>query len=119
SKATGVSDLNCLLLISMGSSLIAIFVAYRLWGGWVAGFFAVASRDWMERSLLGGAEPLFLACIFGSFVAARKQRWLLASLLASVATIVRPMGIFALVGIAVALLVKRDWRRFMAAVLIG
>ncbi|MGA2204250.1 MAG: hypothetical protein ABSG40_20070 [Terriglobales bacterium] len=60
SKATGVSDLKSLLFISMVSSLIAILIAYRLWGGWVAGFFAVASREWMERSLLGGAEPLFL-----------------------------------------------------------
>jgi hypothetical protein len=119
SKATGASDLKSLLFISMVSSLIAIFIAYRLWGGWVAGFFAVASREWMERSLLGGAEPLFLACIFGSFVAARRQRWLLASLLASLATIVRPMGIFALLGIGIALLVKRDFRRFIAAVLIG
>ena len=119
SKATGVSDLKSLLFISMVSSLIATLIAYRLWGGWVAGFFAVASREWMERSLLGGAEPLFLACIFGSFVAARKQRWLLASLLASLATIVRPMGIFALLGIGIALLVKRDFRRFTAAVLMG
>ena len=119
SKATGASDLKTLLFISMVSSLIAILIAYRLWGGWVAGFFAVASREWMERSLLGGAEPLFLACIFGAFAAARKQRWLLASLLASLATIVRPMGIFALVGIGIALLVKRDFRRFIAAVLIG
>jgi hypothetical protein len=52
-------------------------------------------------------------------VAARKERWLLASLLASLATIVRPMGIFALLGIGIALLVKRDFRRFIAAVLIG
>src|ERR1017187_4609850 len=119
SKATGASDLKSLLFISMVCSLVSIFVAYKLWGGWVAGFFAVASREWMERSLLGGAEPLFLACIFGAFVAARKERWLLASLLASLATIVRPMGIFALVGIGIALLVKRDFRRFIAAVLIG
>ncbi|MFZ3263617.1 MAG: hypothetical protein WA172_06425, partial [Terriglobales bacterium] len=68
SKATGASDLNSLLFISMASSLIAIFIAYRLWGGWAAAFFAVVSREWMDRSLLGGAEPLFLACILGSFV---------------------------------------------------
>jgi len=119
SKSTGASDLKSLLFISMAASLIVIFMIYRLWGGWVAGFFAVASREWIERSLLGGAEPLFLACVLGSFVAARKQRWLLASLLASLAAIVRPMGIFALVGVGVALLVKRDFRRLVPAVLIG
>jgi len=26
----------------------------RLWGGWVAGVFAVSSRDWMERAIIGG-----------------------------------------------------------------
>jgi hypothetical protein len=119
SKVTGVSDLKSLLSISLISSLVAIVIAYRLWGGWAAAYFAVISREWMERSLLGGAEPLFLACILGSFAAARKQRWLLASLLASFATIVRPMGIFALAGIGVALLVKRDYRKLTAALLIG
>jgi len=48
-KATGASDLKSLLFISMVCSLVSIFIAYKLWGGWVAGFFAVASREWMER----------------------------------------------------------------------
>jgi hypothetical protein len=118
-KATGISDLHSLLALSIISSLAVIFLVYRLWGGWVAGFFAVASREWMERSLLGGAEPLFLACIFGAFVAARKERWWLAALLAALGTIVRPMGIFALAGIGISLLLRKDFRNLVVATVIG
>lgn len=119
SKITTLSDLHTLLVVSWVSSFIAIFLAYKLWGGWVASLFAVTSREWIERSLLGGAEPIFMACVFGSFLAARKRRWKTAALLASFATVVRPMGLFALIGVGTALLLKRDFRRLTAAVAIG
>jgi hypothetical protein len=66
--------------------------------------------DWLQRSYLGGSEPLMVALLFGSFLAVREERWLLAALLASRATIVRPLGIFALLGIGIALLMRRSWR---------
>ena len=119
SKITTLSDLHSLLVVSWVSSFIAIFLAYKLWGGWVASLFAVTSREWIERSLLGGAEPIFMACVLGSFLAARKRRWKTAALLASFATVVRPMGLFALIGVGTALLLKRDFRRLTAAVAIG
>jgi hypothetical protein len=119
SGLTGASDRTALLLISFISSFSAVALAYRLWGGWVAGFFAVLSFDWMQRSYLGGSEPLFVALLFGSFTAVRKERWLLAALLASLATVVRPLGVFALLGIGVALLWKRDYRKFLLATAIG
>jgi hypothetical protein len=75
--------------------------------------------DWMQRSYLGGSEPLFVALLFGSFTAVRKERWLLAALLASLATVVRPLGVFALLGIGVALVWKRDYRKFLLATAIG
>jgi hypothetical protein len=107
-----------LLFISAGS-IAAVAIANRLWGGWVAGFFAMASREWMERTLLGGAEPLFLALVFGSFLEARKRRWLLAAVLASLSTIVGPMGIFALAGIALVLLFRKEYETLCIATLIG
>ena len=88
-------------------------------GGWIAGFFAILNFDWLQRSYLGGSEPLFGALLFGSFLLVRKDRWLLAALLASLATVVRPLGIFALVGIGVALLWKRNYRTLLLAILIG
>jgi hypothetical protein len=85
----------------------------------VAGFFAVLNFDWWQRSFLGGSEPLFLALLFGAFVSVRRERWTLAALLASLSTIVRPLGIFALVGIGLTLLWRRDFRRFALATAIG
>ena len=119
SRITGVSDRTALLLVSLVSSFLGAALAYRLWGGWVAGFFAILSFDWMQRSYLGGSEPLFVALLFGSFLAVRNERWLLASVLASLATVVRPLGVFALVGIGITLLWKRDYRKFLLATAIG
>ena len=119
SRATGLSDRTSLLLISFGSALAAVAIAYRLWGGWIAGFFAIVNFDWLQRSYLGGSEPLFVALLFGSFLAARKQHWALAALLASCATVVRPLGVFALLGIGLILLWRRDYRKFLAALAVG
>ena len=119
SSLTGLSDRTALLLICFATSLASVAIAYRLWGGWVAGFFAILSFDWMQRSYLGGSEPLFVALLFGAFLEVRKERWWLASLLASLATVVRPLGIFALLGIGLVLLWKRDYGRLVLSVGIG
>jgi len=119
SKVTGLSDRNALLACSLVPSLVAVLLARRLWGGWIAGYFAVLNFDWLQRSCLGGSEPLFVCLLLAAFVSVRRERWLLASLLASFATIVRPLGVFALLGIGLTLLWKRDSRRFAAATAIG
>jgi len=119
SSITHVSNLNSLLAISLLSSLVAIVLIFRLWGGWVAIAFLILSREWLERSLLGGAEPLFLALLFAGFLAAREQRWGLSALLASLATVVRPMGMFGLAGIGFALVLRRKYRTFGLATGIG
>jgi len=116
---TRTSLLTALMCLSIGGSLVAVMLSNRLWGGWVAGYFAIASREWMERSLLGGAEPLFLALVFGSFLAARRERWLLAALLAGLSATVRPMGIFALAGVGLVLLYRKNYKTFLAALAIG
>jgi hypothetical protein len=119
SKLTGLSDRRALLLLSLVPSLLAGLLAWRLWGGWIAGYFVILNFDWMQRSCLGGSEALFVCLIFGAFVAVRQRRWLLASLLASFATVVRPMGLFVLLGIGLTLLWKRDFRKFAVATVVG
>jgi hypothetical protein len=119
SRLTGVSDRTALLIVCVVSSLASVVLAFRLWGGWIAGFFAILNFDWMQRSYLGGSEPLFVALLFGAFLAVRKNRWALAALMASLATTVRPLGFFALLGIGLFLLWKRDFRRLLPAVAIG
>jgi hypothetical protein len=119
SKLTGLSERTALLAFSLVPSLVAVLLACRLWDGWIAGYFAVLNFDWLQRSCLGGSEPLFVCLLLAAFVSVRRERWLLASLLASFATVVRPLGAFALLGIGVALLLKCDFRRFASATAIG
>jgi hypothetical protein len=118
-KLTGQSDRTCLLVFSFVPSLLAGLLVRRLWNGWIAGYFVILNFDWMQRSCLGGSEPLFVCLLFAAFLSVRRERWLLASLLASLATIVRPLGCFALIGIGLWLLSQREFRRFAAATTIG
>ncbi len=108
-----------LLVVSFCSCVLSIAFAYRLWGGWVAAFFCVLNFDWMQRSFLGGSEPLAVALIFGAFLAVRKDRFLLAAALASCSTIVRPLGVFSVLAILAVLLYRRDFKRTALATVIG
>ncbi len=119
SKLTGVSDRTSLLFFSLLPSLLAVMLVRELWDGWIAAYFAVLNFDWLQRSCLGGSEPLFVCCLLAAFFCARKDRWLVAAVFAAFATVVRPLGLFALLGIGITLLLKRDFRRFFAASVIG
>jgi len=119
SKLTGLSDRTSLLIFSLLPSGIAALLARRLWDGWIAGYFAILNFDWLQRSCLGGSEPLFVALLLGAFLAVRRERWLLAALLGAFATVVRPLGIFALIGVGLVLLLRRDLKKFAAATAIG
>jgi hypothetical protein len=119
SKLTSISDRSALLIVSLLSSLLTVSLARQLWNGWIAAYFAILNFDWLQRSCLGGSEPLFMSFLLAAFASVRQRRWMLASLLAALATIVRPLGVFALAGIGLTLLWKRDFRRFAGAVAIG
>lgn len=119
STLTRMSDRAALLVICIASSFLSVALAYELWDGWVASFFALLSFDWIQRSYLGGSETPFVALLFASFLAVRKQRWMLATALASLATLCRPLGIFALIGIGLTLLYRREFVKCAAAVGIG
>lgn len=119
SLLTRFSDQSALLLVSFVSYLASVVLAYRLWGGWVAGLFAVLNFDWLQRSFLGGSEPLAVALIFGALLATRKDRWVLAAFLAALSTIVRPLGLCCLVAIGLVLLNRREYKKLAWSVLIG
>jgi len=100
-----------LLVICILSSVASGLLSWRLWGGWIAGYFAFLNFTWIQVSLLGGSEPLFVAVLLLSCWAIRKEQWLGASILAAFATTVRPLGVFALVGIAFTLVLGREYRK--------
>jgi len=113
-----ISPRSCLLLICTVSSLVSVLLVWHLWGPWIAGFFTVLNLYWFQVSLLGGSEPLFVALLFLSLWAIRKERWVEASALAAFATLTRPLAIFALLGIGLILIFRRDYKKtFMCTAL--
>jgi hypothetical protein len=101
--------------ISVSASLLSVFLVESLFGGWVAGYFALSNIAWLQLSFLGGSEPLAVALGLGALLAFRRQRLLAAALLASLAVTVRPMMVFVLVGIGLELLVRRKFASFFLA----
>lgn len=114
-----IDDLDAVAVISILASAAAIALAAELWGVWAAAWFAVANLDWIQRSLLGGAEPLFTLLLFAAFLAARRERFVAAATLGSLATIVRPMGIFALLALGLTLLRRRRFRDLALSTAVG
>ena len=113
-----VSPPTALLLVSWTASLAAVELSRRLWGGWVATWCAL-NWTWVVLSGIGGSEPLFFALLVGAFLATRKERWVVAALLAALSTTVRPVGVLALVAIAFALARQRRWRALASASAVG
>src|SRR5439155_3107410 len=111
SRLSGCSDRTALLMVCGVSSFASVLLVFKLWGPWVAGFFAAINFDWVQRSFLGGSESLFVGLLFFSFWSTRKDRWIWASLCAAFATVVRPLGIFALLAIGIVLLSRREYRK--------
>jgi hypothetical protein len=114
-----VSESTALLVLSLLSGLASILLAFRIWGGWIAGYFLVLSMAWIQRVFLCGSEPLFVLLVFAAILLARREKWLWAALCASLATVVRPAGFFALASVGLVLLYRREYKRLAGAVLIG
>jgi len=75
--------------------------------------------DWIQRSFLGGSEPLFVLLILASLLFARKESWKTASLLASLATVVRPIGIPLLLALGVVLLARQQYKMLAASMAVS
>jgi hypothetical protein len=116
---THTSHWTAILVLCVVCAFVAIALSERLWGGWVAAVFAVCSRDWMERAVIGGAEPLFLALLFGCFLGARREKWLMAAFFAAFSAVVRPMGIFALLAVGLVLLMRHQHKTLAGSSFIG
>jgi hypothetical protein len=104
-----------LCLVAWTASLTTVFLVARLLGTWTAAYFALSNFAWLQRSFLGGSEPLALALGLGAFWFFRRGSIFVAALLASLAVTVRPLMIFALVGIGGVLLYRKRFRAFVAA----
>ena len=113
SAATSASIQFSLSAISVAAALCTCALIHRLYGGWVAIVFAAVSIEWLRLSLLGGSEPLFMCLLLASFLAVRSDRLVVATLIAAIATTVRPVGIIVLVSIAGILVARRRWKALL------
>jgi hypothetical protein len=104
-----------LWLVASAASFVSTFLVARLFGAWVGAYFAFTSFAWLQLSFLGGSEPLAVALGMGAFWSYRRGHALLAALLASLATTVRPLMFFALVGIGIALLFQKRYIKLLGA----
>lgn len=109
-STTGLSSQHSLLLICFASSLATVLLVQNLWGPWIAAYFAILNFSWFQSSLLGGSEPLFVLLLFASFWFSRKDRWVIASAFAALATLTRPVGVFALLALGLTLLMRKRYR---------
>jgi hypothetical protein len=97
----GVPMLVVLVIVSTISGCVAVALAHRLWGGWIAVYLTAVGWQWVQREAFGGSEPLFMALALAAFWANRNAQSRRAVLWAALATVVRPIGIFALAAVLV------------------
>ena len=109
--AFDVSGFAAIVLISLPCSVATSFLIDRLYGASVTIAFLILCPTWVRLSVMGGSEPLFLCLLLSSWLAFRSNLALLAVALASFATTVRPVGLFAICGIGFAIILQRDWKR--------
>lgn len=108
-----------LLVVAGAASLVGTFGVARLFGTRVAAYFAICNFAWWQASLLGGSEPLAVAFGMGAFLSFRRGHPVLAALLGALATVVRPLMIFTLVGIGIVLLCRKRFAEFLGALGVG
>jgi hypothetical protein len=118
-SVTRLPDIFAIVLVSSSSFVVANYLCCRLWGTMVAAWLMVVNYWWMDTATEGMTDPLFMALLLGTFIAFRKERWVVAAILASAATTVRPVGIFALFAIGIVLLARRQLRQLAITTAIG
>jgi hypothetical protein len=118
-----LSNQVSLVFISMAASLVSVLLVRGLWGPWIAAFFAILNFPWIQTSFLGSSEPLFVLLLFGSFWFSRKdrpkERWILASVLAALATVTRAVGIFGLAALGLNLLLRKEYRKLTLSIAVA
>ncbi|MBV8300467.1 MAG: glycosyltransferase family 39 protein [Candidatus Dormibacteraeota bacterium] len=102
-----ISELAAAMLVSAVAEIVALVVLYRLaerdLGRLGARFAVVALLSFSSAFFLAApyAEPFQLACLCGSFLAARNRRWTFAGILVALATLSKLWSIVAVVPLLV------------------
>ncbi len=115
SRVLFVPPTVALWLVAAASAFVATWLVARMFGTTVAAYFAFTNFSWLQAAFVGGSEPLAVALGFGALLAFRRDRVFLAALLGSLAVTVRPLMIFALVGVGLVLLARKRFAEFFIA----
>jgi Dolichyl-phosphate-mannose-protein mannosyltransferase len=106
----GLHSVDASIVLSLISALIVCLLVHQLYGGLVAVALGMVSSTWILLSVVGACEPLFMALLFASFLAARREQWVVAATLGCLATTVRPLGALMPMALLIYLLWSRNWR---------
>jgi hypothetical protein len=120
SMLTTVPVARCLPILTLACGAIAMYLCGRLWGWRIASLFAFIDIAYTQRVCLGGCESIFVALVFASLWAWRKERTLSAMAWATLALWTRPTGLLLLVALGAVLLWHRRWRDILrSAAVVG
>ncbi len=106
-------------IISVLSTLATAGLASVLWSRRVAALFVVTNYTSLQFGVFGGAESLFMALVFSSFLLARRGYWGWAAVAAAAATTVRPLGCFALLAYVGCLVHQRRYKSALTVTACG
>ena len=102
-----------LVLVAFPASVLATLLTARLFGTWIAAYFALTNFAWIQVALLGGSETLGVALGLAALCAFRLDYLVLAAILGALAVTVRPLMVALLVAIGLALLLQNRYRDFL------
>jgi hypothetical protein len=108
-----------LWLVAAAASIASTFLVSQLFGARTAAYFALSNFAWLQASFIGGSEPLAVALGISALLSFRRAHYMVAVLLGALATTVRPLMIFTLLGIGITLLSQRRYGAFAKAVALG
>lgn len=118
---TGMNENFVIVLLSLLFSSLSLYYVSKLYSISTAFIFAFFSIDWIQRSFLGGAEPLFIALTFSSLYLYSQNNnstsdTLKYSSLAALSCLVRPVGIFLLISIGLDQIHRREFKKLSISV---
>ncbi len=118
SALLNIAEQYVILLISLICGFGTYWIINVRWGRWVALWFMIVNIDWIQRCLLGGAEPIFLFLILSGFLLF-KNKYTFSIALLAIAMTVRPLGFFAVCAALVVKLYDKRYKEFCKGITIA
>lgn len=121
---TGLNENIVIIGLSLFFSCWTIQRMNQIYGIKAAILFSFLSIDWIQRSMIGGAEPLFIFLTLTSFLVYEKRGensnyYIYCALFGSLSCLIRPVGVFFLLAFGLDLLLRRKIKELLQALFIS